>query len=329
MEGGNNSGTDDAAGAVCPWDTTVPERLEPTPRSRNNSAIDSCSSSSDISVAIVEVSERLRRSCGLPQQSTLDGERRVPAPVRRLSAFEPRRGPPSVPDLRDEFPHCSFDSSTVTSFPRDNDNNDSENIDEAQIKNLKKAPSLLKSLSVSSAAPIVAPVISVSSAIDDVTTEQNETSEKVGANDTSCSSLVEEAQTKEETSDSQSTIGILSSQSLTPSPITPSAPFSVSNTTTVQPPIIELSEQSEIVEENVEENPMSPKLIECETSTVTNIAPLAESEDATEEDESDMNTTILSLNTVLAPVEIDNATNIKQPLKKDEKGNEICPWEDE
>lgn len=55
-------------------------------RSRNNSAFDSGSSSSDIS----EISERMRKTCGIRQQTTLDcdmysGKRLSPA------ALEPRR----------------------------------------------------------------------------------------------------------------------------------------------------------------------------------------------------------------------------------------------
>lgn len=56
---------------VCPWETL------PETRSRKNSAqLDSGSSSSDISVAVVDISDRLRRTCGLTQQNTLDGDRR-------------------------------------------------------------------------------------------------------------------------------------------------------------------------------------------------------------------------------------------------------------
>ncbi|XP_077299876.1 uncharacterized protein LOC143920792 isoform X2 [Arctopsyche grandis] len=322
ISGGSSSGADETAGAVCPWDVAVPERLEPTPRSRNNSAIDSCSSSSDISVAIVEVSERLRRSCGLPQQSTLDGEKRAPPPARRLSAFEPRRGPPSVPGLRDEFPHCSFDSSTVTTLSRDNDNdnNASEPDEEAQVKNLKKAPSLLKSFSVSSAAPMVAPVISVSSAHDDVAAaaDLNEATEQSA---TRISVENDTPQIVEEASDSPSTIGMPSSNSLTPSPISP-----VSNTSTA------CETSSETVVDEPDDH-LTPLLTECERVVVlvTAFAPLAESEDAAEEDETDANPAIdfTSTTTALPLAVTDNTINTQQSLSKDEKDNDVCPWEDE
>lgn len=47
--------------------------LEPRASRKNSSQLDSGSSSSELSLAIVEVSERLRRSCGIIQQSSLPG----------------------------------------------------------------------------------------------------------------------------------------------------------------------------------------------------------------------------------------------------------------
>lgn len=82
---------------VCPWE------LGPEPRSRKNSMqLDSGSSSSDISVTVGDVSERLRRQCGLIQQYTLDGDRIRPGQSgRKLSAAsyytETRRASVSAP----------------------------------------------------------------------------------------------------------------------------------------------------------------------------------------------------------------------------------------
>jgi hypothetical protein len=63
-----------ASSSVCedlyPWDTAsnLPLTLpEPRPSRKNSMQIDSGSSSSDISVAVTEVSDRLKKSCGLEQ----------------------------------------------------------------------------------------------------------------------------------------------------------------------------------------------------------------------------------------------------------------------
>ncbi|KAL0272457.1 UNVERIFIED_CONTAM: hypothetical protein PYX00_005417 [Menopon gallinae] len=102
-EGNKRSEKDD----VCPWESPVPgssfedkrkrlgiavtagsmasediwegepcsslSTLEPRASRKNSSQLDSGSSSSELSLAIVEVSERLRRSCGIIQQSSLPG----------------------------------------------------------------------------------------------------------------------------------------------------------------------------------------------------------------------------------------------------------------
>ncbi|CAH1104304.1 unnamed protein product, partial [Psylliodes chrysocephalus] len=74
---------------VCPWESGTTET-----RSRKNSAaLDSGSSSSDISVAVIEVSEKVQRSCMLTQQHTLDSCRNLTAhpiePQRRASVSVP------------------------------------------------------------------------------------------------------------------------------------------------------------------------------------------------------------------------------------------------
>lgn len=122
---------------VCPW--------EIEPRSRKNSAqFDSGSSSSEISVAVVEVTEKLKRSCMLTQQNTVDGGKSS----KKLSALsvEPRRASVSVPMSLPE----------ATASPVFGATSDPE-------KTFKKSHSLTKACSV---AGTNAPIISVSSVAD-------------------------------------------------------------------------------------------------------------------------------------------------------------------
>lgn len=142
---------------VCPWEAA------PEPRSRKNSAqLDSGSSSSDISVAIAEVSDRLRRTCGLTQQNTLDGDRRATRKLSTSSCMEPRRASVSVPISLapdNKRSQSSFEdvpdstALTVCVLPSGADN-----------KTFKKSHSLTKSCSVTGANP---PIISVSSVVDE------------------------------------------------------------------------------------------------------------------------------------------------------------------
>lgn len=60
------------------------QTLEFRPSRKNSSQLDSCSSSSDISIAIAEVSERLRKSCGPhPSSSSSSTERATTAMITR------------------------------------------------------------------------------------------------------------------------------------------------------------------------------------------------------------------------------------------------------
>lgn len=115
-------------------------------RSRKNSAqFDSGSSSSEISVAIAEVTDKLRRTCGLTQQNTVDGGKSS----KKLSAAtcsEPRRASVSVPM---SLPEVAASSGFGVS-------GDAE-------KTFKKSHSLTKACSVASSNP---PIISVSSVAD-------------------------------------------------------------------------------------------------------------------------------------------------------------------
>ncbi|KRT83597.1 hypothetical protein AMK59_3968 [Oryctes borbonicus] len=82
---------------ICPWE------LGPEPRSRKNSMqMDSGSSSSDVSVAVTDVSDRFKRQCGLVQQYTLDGDKIRPGRSgRKLSTasciIDARRASVSAP----------------------------------------------------------------------------------------------------------------------------------------------------------------------------------------------------------------------------------------
>lgn len=119
---------------VCPWDIE--------PRSRKNSAqFDSGSSSSEISVAIAEVTERLKKNYTLTQQNTMDGGQSS-TKLSAASCSEPRRASVSVPMSLPEV---------VASGSGDAD------------KTFKKSHSLTKACSVASAN---APIISVSSVAD-------------------------------------------------------------------------------------------------------------------------------------------------------------------
>lgn len=155
--------TSEDPGNICPWETSAPEPEKTLDvRSRKNSTqFDSGSSSSDISLAIAEVSDRLRRTCGISQQNTLDGDKK--GQVRRLSTascVEPRRSSISIPPNRlfsDRPSVSSFEESGSCSLliapPSEKD------IEDAKVKGLVKTPS------VSGAS--VAPIISVSSAVDE------------------------------------------------------------------------------------------------------------------------------------------------------------------
>lgn len=120
---------------VCPWESEQRSR-------KNSTQFDSGSSSSDISVAVAEVSDRLKRSGGLTQQNTLDGGKSS----RKLSAatcVEPRRASVSVPISLPEVAASSVSSDADKTF--------------------KKSHSLTKACSVAGANP---PIISVSSVAD-------------------------------------------------------------------------------------------------------------------------------------------------------------------
>lgn len=188
---------------VCPWEgegssgvgkegsspATQEKTLEVSVcRSRKNSAqLDSGSSSSDISLAIAEVSDRLRRTCGLAQQNTIDGEKVSKSRKLAASCVEQRRSSvsipptkyserPSVSSFEEQTGSCSqlvASSQDILSNSSDKDNNPIEDTAAAAgtpSSNSQPVKSLKKTSSVSSAqAPII---ISVSSVTDDSIVEQ-------------------------------------------------------------------------------------------------------------------------------------------------------------
>lgn len=142
-------------------------------RSRKNSTqLDSGSSSSDISLAIAEVSDRLRRTCGLAQQHTLDGDKTGKSrKLSTASCIEPRRSSVSIPSNNNNNKYSdrpsvsSFEDSGSCSLLVASDvstNNPSE-------KDNNTGDCLGKTNSVS--APTAPIIISVSSVTDDTIIE--------------------------------------------------------------------------------------------------------------------------------------------------------------
>jgi hypothetical protein len=165
---------------VCPWETGT------EPRSRKNSAqLDSGSSSSDISVAVAEVSERVQRVCTLTQQHTVDGSRKLSTstmdPPRRASVSVPithsTTGDSSkrkVSSFEDNSSAATSTSSSVFVIPSDTDNKSEECT--STNKTVVKNHSLAKACSVTGAN---APIISVSSVADDIPVDPSHGGEEV------------------------------------------------------------------------------------------------------------------------------------------------------
>jgi regulator of G-protein signaling len=189
---------------VYPWDTASNQPL-PLPELRtsrkNSMQIDSGSSSSDISVAVTEVSDRLNKSCSLQQQSSvgasgveseknvrMSSEERVIARIQTvrkystasivgLGSSESRRSSittkpsgstrPSVSSSEDfalGMPaQRSFDSSAVMTVCSETQDRTKKSSDDQCVRTYKKSR---KRSSVS-----VAPLISVSSVVDDTAEE--------------------------------------------------------------------------------------------------------------------------------------------------------------
>jgi hypothetical protein len=197
-----------ASSSMCedlyPWDTASNQPLTlPEPRSsrKNSVQIDSGSSSSDISVAITEVSHRLKKSCGLEQPcpvcaSAVEPEKNVrvsseeriiariqtvrkysTASIIGLGLSESRRSSVTTKPSGNTRPSLSssedfalgtpsqhsFDLPAATTVCPEMQDRTSKNSDDPCLRTYKKSR---KRSSVS-----VAPLISVSSAMDDTVEE--------------------------------------------------------------------------------------------------------------------------------------------------------------
>ncbi|XP_025828974.1 regulator of G-protein signaling 11 isoform X2 [Agrilus planipennis] len=163
---------------VCPWDVFATSAADQPSRSRKNSTqMESGSSSSDLSTALTDVGDRMRKSCVLTQQFTVDCDRRPPSKVLMAAGTEQRRASVSVPIRFTESSNrpslSSFEesgpSSAASPLFSDIDNNNKRD-GVCASKTLRKSSSLTKTCSVSGISP---PIISVSSVIDDVASTAN------------------------------------------------------------------------------------------------------------------------------------------------------------
>ncbi|XP_050304504.1 regulator of G-protein signaling 11 isoform X2 [Anthonomus grandis grandis] len=160
---------------VCPWETPPSPPRTPTRNRKNSTHMDSESSSSDISERVAETSEKVQRSL-LTQQHTLDCGKKL----HTLDTYEtPRRASVSVPithstsgiegarrkvsSFEDNSSSSSTGVSAIFVIPSDKDNKSNDGTG----KVLQKSHSMSKTGSMHSGTPI----ISVSSATDDVISE--------------------------------------------------------------------------------------------------------------------------------------------------------------
>ena len=200
---------------VYPWDLPANQPLslpEPKPSRKNSTQLDSGSSSSDISVAIAEVSERLKKTCGIQQSSPVGAplvepeknvrvlsEERVIARIQTvrkystasiigLGSSESRRSSVTTKPSGSTRPSVSSSEDFALGTPAQRSFDSSSNVcqgsgdrtnkisDDPCLRNYKKSR---KRSSVS-----VAPLISVSSVVDDAGPSQTllepSTAEEVG-----------------------------------------------------------------------------------------------------------------------------------------------------
>ncbi|CAH0555392.1 unnamed protein product [Brassicogethes aeneus] len=161
---------------VCPWESGPPATAQ-EPRSRKNSAqLDSGSSSSDISVAVADITDRVQRTSILQQQHTLDGggcgrnlSAKTAEPVRRASVSVPITHPTADSSDGAKRKVSSFEDKTSTTSSTSvcalpSEKSDCSITSTNTNKTLSKSQSLAKTFAV-------APIISVSSAADDLPTE--------------------------------------------------------------------------------------------------------------------------------------------------------------
>ncbi|CAG9761083.1 unnamed protein product [Ceutorhynchus assimilis] len=171
---------------VCPWETPSTPPRTPTRNRKNSTHLDSEDSSSDISTGVTEMSEKVQR-CLLTQQHTLDCGKKL-----HVDTYEtPRRASVSVPITHNNSSIesarrkvSSFEDNSTTAsaihaassvfvIPSEKDNKlNKKPVDyalsisttSATMKASQKSHGFAKTCSMSSGAPI----ISVSSATDDV-----------------------------------------------------------------------------------------------------------------------------------------------------------------
>lgn len=153
------STSEDIGPNIAPWILSQSEdpkekTLDVIRSRKNSSALDSGSSSSEISLAIVEVSDRLRRTIGITQQNTLDDSK---LKGRKLSTSidVQRRSSISIPPKYSEKPSLrSFEENTgsCTLLTTEISNNLSDKDNKNDSRSLENT---------------CAPIISVSSVLDD------------------------------------------------------------------------------------------------------------------------------------------------------------------
>ncbi|KAF7281017.1 hypothetical protein GWI33_005248 [Rhynchophorus ferrugineus] len=161
---------------VCPWEVPASPPKTPVTNRKNSAHLDSESSSSDVSVGVSELVEKVQRSL-LTQQHTLDCGKNL-----HVDTYEtPRRASVSVPithtsgsegarrkvsSFEDNSSATISAASSVFVIPSDKDNKNDDCLGVNVVvgeKTLRKSHSIAKTCSVTSPAPI----ISVSSATDD------------------------------------------------------------------------------------------------------------------------------------------------------------------
>ncbi|XP_019762255.2 regulator of G-protein signaling 11 isoform X1 [Dendroctonus ponderosae] len=179
-------GVSTAAEEVCPWDTpATPPRTPISNRKNSATHIDSESSSSDVSVGVAEIVDKIQCSSSLTQQHTLDCGKKLHVD----SSEAPRRASVSVPlthstsgmeGTRRKVSSFEDNCSSIFVIASEKDNKPKDNISISSTKVLQKSYSVAKTPSIS----CVAPIISVSSVKDEMiitSCEQQSLNEQVTA----------------------------------------------------------------------------------------------------------------------------------------------------
>ncbi|XP_030746134.1 uncharacterized protein LOC115874968 [Sitophilus oryzae] len=205
---------------VCPWETPSSPPKTPLTNRKNSAHLDSESSSSDVSVGVSELAEKLQRSL-LTQQHTLDCGKNL-----HVDTYEtPRRASVSVPithssgsgsmegarrkvsSFEDNSSATISAASSVFVIPSDKDNKA-----DASAKTLKKSHSIAKASSVTSQTPI----ISVSSATDDADEDQQQQESEIAMADAADVSVVGDDQPSSIELSTAGTAGLSQSEPVSP-----------------------------------------------------------------------------------------------------------------